>query len=81
MRKLSISVPLAMVLMLGMSTLVAWADSDNDVTPSSSQLFRQSTRRPKCERKSIPMMGSVTSVTMNLRVKSRHRPKLRGSHL
>jgi hypothetical protein len=31
--------------------------ADNDVTPSSRRLFRQSTKRPKCDRKSAPMRG------------------------
>jgi hypothetical protein len=82
-RRLSIGVLPVMVLMLGINTLVAWAGTDNDVTPSRNRLFRQSTRRLKCERKSTPMMCCVTSATTNIHVKSRCKPKfrLRGSHL
>jgi hypothetical protein len=60
---------------------VAWAGTD-DVTPSRSRLFRQSTRRLKWKRKSTPMMGRVTSATTNLHVKSWRKPKfrLRGIH-
>jgi hypothetical protein len=64
------------VLNAGISALAAWAGTD-DVTPSRSQLFRQSTRRPKCDEKSTPMMGRVTSATMNLHVKSRRKRKFR----
>jgi hypothetical protein len=81
-RMLSIGVPSVMVLTLGTSALAAWAGTDNDVIPSSSRLFRQSTKRPKWDRKSTPMMGCVTSATTYRHVKSRRRPKLRlrGSH-
>jgi hypothetical protein len=81
-RMLSIGVPPVTVLTLGTSALAAWAGTDNDVTPSSSRLFRQSTKRPNWERKSTPMMGCVTSAMTNRHVKSRRRPKLklRGSH-
>jgi hypothetical protein len=41
------SVPPVMVLTLEIRVLAAWAGKDRDVTPSSSLLFRQSTRRPK----------------------------------
>jgi hypothetical protein len=66
----------------GISALALWAGTDRDVTPSRSRLFRQSTRRPKCERKFTPMMDRATSATTNLHVKSRGKPKfrLRGSH-
>jgi hypothetical protein len=37
---LSIGVPQVTFLTLGTSTLAAWAGTDNDVTPSSSRLFR-----------------------------------------
>jgi hypothetical protein len=66
-----------MVLTLGISALAAWAGTDNDVTPSKSQLFRQSTRRPKCDRKSTSMMGHVMSATINLHVKYWRKPKFR----
>jgi hypothetical protein len=69
-RRLSIGVLPMMVLTLGISALAAWAGADNDVTPSRSRLFRQSTRRRKCDRKSTPMMDRVTSATTNLHVKS-----------
>jgi hypothetical protein len=42
--------------------------ADNDVIPSSRRLFLQSTKRPKWERKSAPMRGSVTSATKNRHV-------------
>jgi hypothetical protein len=82
-RRLSIGVPSVMVLMLGVSVLAVWASMDNDMTPSKSRLFRQFTRRPKCERKFTPMMGCVTSGTTNCYVKYRRGPKfrLRGIHL
>jgi hypothetical protein len=81
-RMVSIGVPPVTVLTLGSSALAAWAGTDNDVTPSSSRLFRQSTKRPKWDRKSTPMMGCVTSATTNVHGKLRRRPKLRprGSH-
>jgi hypothetical protein len=47
---LSIGVPPVTVFMLGTSALAAWAGMNNDVTPSSSRLFRQSTKRPKWEK-------------------------------
>jgi hypothetical protein len=80
-RRLSIGVSPAMVLTLGISALAIWAGTD-DVTPSRSCLFRQSTRRPKCDRKSTPVMGHVMSATTNLHVKCRRKPKfrLRGIH-
>jgi hypothetical protein len=50
-KRLSTGVPLLMVLTLGISELAACAGEDNDVTPFIRRLFRQSTRRPKWERK------------------------------
>jgi hypothetical protein len=50
---------------------------NDDVTPSSSRLFWQSTKRPIWERKSTPMMRCVTPATTNRHVKFRRRPKLR----
>jgi hypothetical protein len=51
-RRLSTGVPILMILMLGVSELSGCAGEDNDMTPSSRRWFRQSTRRPKWERKS-----------------------------
>jgi hypothetical protein len=55
---------------------------NNDIAPSSRQLFWQSTKRPKWQRKSAPMRGWETSTTTNCQVKSRCNPRsrLRGSH-
>jgi hypothetical protein len=44
---LSIGVPSVMIMTLETSALAAWAGTDNDVIPSSSRLFWQSTKRPK----------------------------------
>jgi hypothetical protein len=76
-RMLSTAVPVLMSLMLGVRGLAAWAGVESDVTPSSRRLFRQSTNRPKCARKSAPMRGCETSATTNRHVKSRRNPKLR----
>jgi hypothetical protein len=67
---------------LGILELEAWAAADNDVTPSSRRLFRQSAKRPKCDRKSAPVRGCVTSATTKRHVNSRRNPRfrLRGSH-
>jgi hypothetical protein len=48
----------------------------------SRRLRSQFTRNPKCERKSLPMRGCVTSGTTNFHVKFRRSPRLRlrGSH-
>jgi hypothetical protein len=54
---LSIGVPPVTVMTLGTSALAAWAGTDNDVTSSCSRLLRLSTKRPKWERKTTPMMG------------------------
>jgi hypothetical protein len=54
---LSIGVPPMMVFTLRIGELAAWAGTDNDVSASSSRLFRQSTKRPKWERKSTPNDG------------------------
>jgi hypothetical protein len=63
-RRLSISVPPLMVLTLGISALAAWANTDSDMTPSSSR-FRQFTKRPKWKIKSTQVMGCVTLATTN----------------
>jgi hypothetical protein len=76
-RRVSTEAPPLMTFTLGIRELAAWAGADNDVIPSSSLLFRQSTRRPKWERKSTPMMGRVTSATTNRHVKSRRRSEIR----
>jgi hypothetical protein len=80
-RRLSIGVSPMMVLMLGTSALAAWAGTD-DVTPSRSRLFRQSTRRPRWERVHTDD-GSCDVTTTNRHVKSQRKPKLglSGSHL
>jgi hypothetical protein len=65
------------ILMLAIRGLAAWAGVDNDVTWSSRRLFRQSTKGPKCVRKSAPMRGSVTSATTKHHVNSRRNPRLR----
>jgi hypothetical protein len=71
-----------MILTLGVRELAACAGVDNEVTPSSRRLFLQSTKRPKCDRKSAPMSGCVTSATTNRHVNSRRNPRLMlsGSH-
>jgi hypothetical protein len=56
-RRLSTDVQQLMVLTLGVSELSGCAGEDDDVTPSSRRLFRQSSRRPKWEMKSTPMIG------------------------
>jgi hypothetical protein len=61
----------------GVRGLAAWAGVDSDVTPSSRRLFRLSTMRPKCARKSASMSGCEMSATTNRHVKSRRNPKLR----
>jgi hypothetical protein len=76
-RMLSIVVPPVTVLPLGNRLLAAWAGTDNDVTPFSSRLFRQCTKKPKWERKFTPMIGCVTPAKTNRHVKFRRRTKLR----
>jgi hypothetical protein len=66
-----------MVFKLRTCELADWDGSDNDVTPSSRNLFRQSTRWPKCERKSTPMREYVLSAMTNRHVNSRWQLKLR----
>ena len=51
-RRLSTGVLLVMVFTLGISASAAEASADSVVTPSRMWLFQQSTRRPKCDRKS-----------------------------
>jgi hypothetical protein len=79
---LSTGVSPIMVWMLGISELAAWAGTGNEVTPSSRLLFRQSTRRPECDRKLTPMREYVTSASANRHVKSQRSSRLilRGSH-
>jgi hypothetical protein len=71
-----------MTFTLGVRELAAWAGADNEVTASSKRLFLKSNRRTKCDRKSAPIRGCVTSATTNRHVKSRRNPRvrLRGSH-
>jgi hypothetical protein len=53
---------------LGISVSAAEARAGSVLTLSRIRLFRQSTRRPKCDRKSTPMMGCMKSATTNRHV-------------
>jgi hypothetical protein len=68
-------VPIRMVFILGNRVDALWADVNRDVTPSKS-LLRQSTKRLKLARKSVPMIEIWTSVTTNRQVIYRRSPRL-----